>query len=310
MLAEHDTLVLPPGVRLGESGIVDDVRDLVIPANAAGLVVLAGVGATLATTIEQFGERWNLAAEESRRDVLRFAWQLNRLGLVNVRHAVPRRGRALGWLSVATRTLPFGRLPEREVCRRPLDMSSRLRATRSTAQALALRVVLVALLASAALLGTGAAAGGIDVVGSLVVGSAAGLAILVHELGHVLALGRTPAAMLLVGGRTSVVHRREPSGRAALIALAGPAGAVLSGMALSTFALAMESSLLAIAACPIAGHALAATVAARDGRTACGLDDEAGKAGGTGGPRHVGDRAGDHTGDARGMDEKHQEVVA
>ncbi len=144
----------------------------------------------------------------------------------------------------------------------------------TTARALRGRVVGLALGAVAALTGTGVVTGGADLLGVVVVGGVAGLALLVHELGHVLALGRAPAAILLVGGRTSVVHGRGTPGRAVWVALAGPLAAVLLGMVLSVVALAEQSPAIALSACPAVGHALAATVAARDGRTVCGLPEQ------------------------------------
>lgn len=269
MLDADDTIVLASGVRRDPAMLVDDVRCSRYPLNATAELVLDRAGEPLAEAVEELVERWGVTESTARHDVLRFAWTLNSSGLVNVRRTGPRRRRVLAWLRVALRTLPSGRLPEATVERREVDTRSVGRAVVSTARALGRRGSALAAAAFSVLCVIGSLAGNASVVAAAVVAGALGAAVLLHEGAHVAALRGVPAALLLVRGRVSVVHRPLGDSRALLVALAGPATPALAAAGLATASLWTGSALVALCACPAASHALAATVAGRDGRIAC-----------------------------------------
>ncbi len=77
---------------------------------------------------------------------------------------------------------------------------------------------------------------------------------------------------MIRGGRVSVVHAPAGAGRRTLVALAGPGIVAAVGTGLLTTSVLLGAPTLAAAGGPAALHALALTVLASDGRTACGLD--------------------------------------
>lgn len=271
MLEPCDRVVLSGDVRRDADTLVDEVRGVRYPLNVTAGVLLDGGAAPLEVLSASIASRWAIPLAQAQRDVLRFAWELNRHGLANVVPGRSRRCRTRSWVGLALRLLPCGRLPAPIVKRRPLDTSTVLCATASAAGALARSAAVVALAASTLLILVGALAGGAQVLAAIAVGGATGASLLLHEAGHAVALRGRPAALLLVRGRASVLHGPLGSHRTVGVAVAGPAAPVLAGVVLAAVAVAIGAPLLALAACPAVGHALSATVAARDGRRACGL---------------------------------------
>lgn len=283
MLDPLDRLMLAPGVRLESGALVDDVRGECYPTNATAEALLSDIGVPLQAVAAQIAERWRVPEPDARRDVLRFAWELNGLALANLRHAhgAARRGRA--WLVLALRLVPLARLPEPVVRRRALDTTTTTRAVVTTVTALGGRAARIACATTAALLLTGLLAGGAPVATAATIGGASGGALLLHELAHVVSLRGTAAALLLVGARTSVLHRALGRRQATRVSLAGPLVTGGVGVVLASIGLLADAPAVALAACPPAGHAFAATVIAGDGRSACGLGPTA--ATHAGGPR-------------------------
>jgi hypothetical protein len=92
---------------------------------------------------------------------------------------------------------------------------------------------------------------------------AAGAGVLLHELGHAAALRGVPHVLVRRGLAPRLLHPQLPPGRLLAVAAAGPLSPAFAGLALAHVA--------GIASLPLAAHALALTVAAPDGRNACGL---------------------------------------
>lgn len=271
MLEPCDRVVLSVDVRRDADALVDDVRGVRYPLNATAGVLLDSVAEPLEVLSASIAARWAIPLSQARRDVLGFAWELNRHGLANVVPGRSRRRRARSWAGLALRLLPCARLPAPIVRRRPLDTSTVWRATATAVGALVRPAAAVALAAATLLLLVGAFAGGAQVLAAIAVGGATGASLLLHEVGHAAALRGVPAALLLVRGRASVLHGPLGCYRTVGVAVAGPAAPVLCGVVLAAVAIHIGAPLAALAACPAVGHALSATVAARDGRRACGL---------------------------------------
>lgn len=272
MLHSDDRLVLAPGVRLADGHVVDGVRGIRYAANDTALALL-GSNRTLGAQVAALVAHHGVDRERVRRDVLLFAWSLNRTFLANIEPGGRRPARAFALLRLAFRLLPTGTLPPVAACRRVLDTRSATRAAVSASLALAPRAAAAALVAALlALWGAALAGGGRGaVVGAASLGFAVGGALLAHEAAHAVALRGVPAALVTRGLSTCVVHRHLGGARAAWVALAGPATPALAAVAVAWVALQRASLLLALVACPLAGHGLAATIGGRDGRTVCGL---------------------------------------
>ena len=269
MLSPGDVLELPPGVRLAGDALVDDVRCESFALNAAGQdVVLAG-GLPLADAVDAFRRRWGLSHQQAERDVLAFAWVLNRVFLANVRRRRSRVRRAGEWLRLSARLLPLGIAPPVLNQRYDLDTSSCRRALVGAVGAVwrgCVVVTFVSLLASLPLLMIMRWS---TVEIGTVVATATGLGVACHESGHALALRGIPAALVTSGLVVSVLHAPAGRRRAAVVGLLGPALPAAVAALATTVALHCESSLVAIAACPFAAHALTVTLAGRDGRSVC-----------------------------------------
>lgn len=271
MLDLTDRIELPRGVAVAPGGVSDAVRGESWPANDTAVFVLARAGRPLGDVAGELAGRFGLPAERARRDVLAFVWGLNRSLLLNI---VPARGplaRAASWVVLAIRLAPAGVLPRSPARRSPLDTSSAWGALASAARATVRRglaFVLVAVVLAAELAAT-AGAGGLllPALGAVAVG--AGLVL--HEAGHAVALRGIPAALVLDGIRTYVLHRPLPGRRRALVAASGPCAAAAAGASLLAVAQLAGSAELAVASCPLGAHLLALTVLSGDGRTACAL---------------------------------------
>jgi hypothetical protein len=271
VLAPSDRIELPPGVALVPGALVDEVRGASWPANETACFVLGQAGRRLGDVADELAARYRLPRERTRGDVLALAWQLNRGLLANVVAGEGRLARAAAWLRLALRLAPARAWPVRPARRRPLETSTLLRALASAVHATARRGLALAAAGSVVCWELVAAAGSPGVLLPALAGLAVGAGLVLHEAGHAAALRGIPAALVLDGVRTYVVHRSLPSGRRRLVALAGPCLPVAAGAALLAAGSAGGTSELAIAGCPLAAHALTLTVLAGDGRAACGL---------------------------------------
>jgi len=269
MLSPKDVLILPVGVRHEPGLLIDDVRGRSYALNAAGDQVVENEGRELARAIDRLAVRWGLEPGDAERDALAFTWALNAALLANVRRAGGRLERLARWLLLAFRLVPLGIAPPLLKRRYPLETRN-LRATiASTASATVRHAVLVLLATVLALLPLGAGAGSRSLAAVGILGAAAGLGVVCHELGHVLGLRGVPAALVTSGLRISVLHPLERGRRASIVALLGPALPGAAAVIATSLALETGSTLGATAACPLGMHVLTATIAGRDGRAAC-----------------------------------------
>jgi hypothetical protein len=237
-----DIIELAPGVTLERDALVDAVRSVAIPINATAHAALADARtvADVSRVLESLG------APHPAQDAHELVARLNALFLLNVRTSM--RARAVRRLAA----LRYGL-----VARAPAVRLA-IRGTASVAWALApvAAVVLLALLPLAVVAGaTGVA-----------VAAATAAGVVLHECAHVAALRGVPRALILQGLTPSILHTRVGPARALVAAAAGPAAPAL----VSLLAVAAWRS-AAVVCAPLAAHALALTVAAADGRNACGL---------------------------------------
>lgn len=241
MIQARDEIELAPGVRLRGESIVDPVRRSAVPLNATARLVVA------ARTVEGAAAELTAAgASDGSRDALAFCGELNARGLLNVR--IPLVARVLRRLAA----IRYGLVLHAPV--RRIDVSGPLTVAGAVAKPAA--VLSLALLPVATFAGVAAVAAAV----------ATGAAVVLHEVGHALALRRLPYALLLDGLRPELIHPRLSGRRAAVVAAAGPLLPALSAVALT---LAVRP--LAPVVAPMAAHALALSVLADDGRNACGL---------------------------------------
>lgn len=270
MLTVADRIVLADGVRVDGSEIEDHVRQVRAPINATGAFVVTRLDRPLGSIARELAGRYGIGGERAVNDVLAFAWHLNRTLFANV---VPGGGwvaRVRSRLGLAVRLVPAGRLPAARTRRFGLDTSTVLAATASAARATAGRGAGVGCLVTVLALDAAVSTGSLSVA-PLVVGAAVGASIVVHECGHAAALRGVPAALVLSGPRTFVVHAVLSAGRASAVAAAGPCAASAVAAFLVLGATVAGTAVLALAGVVFAAHGVCLTIATREGRGACGL---------------------------------------
>lgn len=269
MLEPGDRFELACGVQVRGEELRDEIRAEGWPLNGTASFVLARAGRPLRDIAGDVAAAFAVPQEQARADVLAFVWRLNRLLLANVEPERGRCRRLLSWARLAVRLLPAGTLPPAAVERHPVDTTSATRAAASVARAVWRRSAVVAGAGSAAVLQLGAVAGQVALGPVIATGLAAGASIVVHEGAHAAALRRIPAALVLDGRRTFVLHRRVDARRRALVALSGPLAVCLPGIGLAALAVAAGSETLVVAACVCCAHAAGLTLLGPDGRAAC-----------------------------------------
>ncbi len=272
MLETADRIVLAEGVVLCDGSLVDGVARRTWPVNPTGAFVLARQGKALGEIADGVAAAYALPVERACADVLAFAWHLNRLALANIDRRAGRLRHGAAWLRLAVRLAPAGALPSLTVRRRALDTSTVRRALVSVGRALARRCAALALSSAVLVAHVGLVAGRPSLLVPAAAGLAVGTGLAAHEAGHAVALRGVPSALVIRGGRVSVVHAPAGAGRRTLVALAGPGIVAAVGTGLLTTSVLLGAPALAAAGGPAALHALALTVLASDGRTACGLD--------------------------------------
>jgi hypothetical protein len=271
MLEAGDRLVLADGVVLRDGTLVDAVAHASWPVNATGALVLARSGCALGDVADDVAAAFVVPVARARADVLSFAWHLNRLALANVDRKAGRVRHALAWLGLAVRLAPAGALPAITVRRFRLDTRTIPRAIAGVARAGAGRGAAIAVGVAALVAHVGLLAGRPSVLVPAAVGLAAGAGLIVHEAAHAAALRGIPSALVIRGRRVSVLHAPAGPGRRALVAAAGPGVTAIVGTGLLAVSVSYATPMLALVGGPAVVHALALTVLASDGRTACEL---------------------------------------
>jgi hypothetical protein len=250
VIGPGDRVRLPEGVVVEGGALRDPVRDAPIQLNATGLFVAARAdGRTVAAIAADLSAQTGCGPERALADTRAFCAELNRRLLLNVDRSPYRLGRALSPVARGLRPEPLARRGGLGTLVPPALLS----------------VGLGGLLALPA-----AAMAGPPVL-PLLLGLALGLGLVLHEGGHALLLRNVPWCVAVAGLRAELLHRPVAPGRRAAVALAGPATAAAGGVAALTVAWALAAGTAALAAVPLAVQALALTVLAGDGRTACGL---------------------------------------
>ena len=268
MLTVADRIVLVDGIRVTGAMIEDPVREARAPLNETGAFVVTRLDRSLGTIARELSTRYGIGLDRATCDVLAFAWHLNRTLFANVVPGEGRVARARGRLLLLLRLLPAGRLPHARAQRHSLDTRSTFRAITSAARGVARRGLLLASLA-AALAFDASLAAGTPGAAPLLIGVAVGSSLVVHECGHAAALRGIPAALVVSGPRTFVLHPVLPSVRAAFVAAAGPALAVGTGVIIVLAGMATEAAALGLSGLVYVAHAVGLTVATREGRRAC-----------------------------------------
>ena len=219
MLVDTDSLALAPGVALDRGRLADQVRGAAWPLNASGAFVLCRAGVPVGQVVREIADAFSLPPEAARGDLLRFAWRLNALALVNIERGETRRARLVEWLVLAARLAPAGALPAPIARRRALDTRSVPRAVASSLGATAARAVVLAATATLVALQVAVLAGVLALDGSLALGLGAGLGLGLHEAGHAAALRGVPSALVTRGCRTYVLHARVDATRRSAVAV-------------------------------------------------------------------------------------------
>ena len=270
MIDARDRVALAPGVELAPGRVVDAARAEAWPLNASAVLLLANAnGCRVAVLARSLEHAYGLSPERSVADTVAFCARLNDALLLNVR--APLRRRALRWLLAAAALAPLRRLPPPLACRRHVDTRSFARAFltafAAAARFAAVAAALVALAVAALTAPLGMRAAGLAVTA----GVGTGFAVCLHEAGHAIALRGVPAALVARGAQLFVLHPCVSGARQMLVAGAGPAAAVVAGLAVALASTTLRAHELVPAALPLLAHSLGLTVLSRDGRRACGL---------------------------------------
>lgn len=273
MIAESDRVDLASGVSLANTHLADVVRGCSWPLNNSGVFLLERVGCRLDVVVPELAEAFDLPLDVARFDALQFIWTLNALALVNITQSGSRFRRMADWLGLAFRLAPAGALPAPITRRRPLDTGSALRGVASSLRGCMSRVIAISAVSTVALLPLAAIVGTSGRLGPLAVtlGVATGMGVGLHEAGHVASLRGVPSALVVRGRRTFVLHAPLGPVRRTLVAVAGPAVAVVAGLALVGLGGMESEPSLVISGLPLAAHALSLTMIGGDGRAACGV---------------------------------------
>jgi hypothetical protein len=269
MIGRDDRLSLPSGVTLTARGLRDEVRGGEVPLNGTGLVVVQSASPRAAAAA--LSARYGIDELRALADTRALCAELNDRYLLNL--SVRGRGAtaAVRWLVAAARLLPFGALPSLPAQRHGVQTGSRA-ATVATAVG--------ALAAIAAALGLGAAAAtalflsalGVPELGlALTVGLTVAISLVVHEVGHLLALRGVPACLVTRGLQAAVLHRQLTRRREALVAAAGPAAGTLLALLLLAVLLVHGSPEAATATSLSSLQLFGCTVLTRDGRKLCAV---------------------------------------
>ncbi len=271
MLDLRDRVELAEGVVVEAGAVHDTVLGGRRPGNAAAMVVLSQLGGTIEEAAVALTRAFGITLEQARDDALAFVWDLNRALLVNVHRGRGRLESAIGWALLAIRLAPAGVLPAPVARRYPLETVTWPRVIATCCSALVRRVVVIAVTVTVVVEHLVLIAGGGSSGTAITVGSASALGLLTHEMAHAAMLRGIPAALVTAGLRTYVSHPVVLPARRTAVAIGGPLAPTVIGVLLASVSLQVGSPCLALAAFPLACHALSLTVIGSDGRVACGL---------------------------------------
>ena len=258
MIDGGDRIALPVGVTARDGALVDDVRGCVLPLNATGR---AAIGASTPDEMAaRLAQAYGVDRETARRDALRFCCDLNARALLNVDVGIAR------WFLAA---FAMRGLPVPVVRRKPLATQTVCASLRTGVIAILWPVVGLCAVTSIACALALSLAGPVDLalVASLGVAGAAG--VLVHELGHVVALRGVPACLLVRGLRVSVLHAACSEVRTKVVAACGPSSALVAAACALALLAVTRAPIVAPCVLLLAAHASGFTVATKDGRTLC-----------------------------------------
>lgn len=263
MIAADDRIALPRDVERRAEGLYDHVRGITLPLNATGVVIVDASTPAAASRALRLG----FAVDEDRAlaDAVTFCAELNERLVLNVSPVRGAPAFALRWVAHLPLVLPAGRLPRVPARRRHVDTSSPLailvtgvRATLPFALLAAFGTLVVAVLVFA---GLGAASSPT----ALVLATAVGSGVILHELGHLALLRGVPTCAVTRGARLWLLHRALNRRREAVVAAAGPTGTLIVAIVL----LLLPGLAAAVAGLALSLHALGFTVLTADGRTLC-----------------------------------------
>ena len=268
MIGPSDRVVLAPGVGVDGRGLTDTVRGVAIPLNDAARLVVEHT--TPERAAHAVSERFDVTRDAALADVLRFSRELIYRLLVNVRPRYGSLTTSARWLRALPVLLPAAHLPRVPASRRTVDTTTPVRLFVSAVRALAgpatvygLGAVVVALFAVVA------AGGGASVAGTA--GAAVAAGVVLHELGHLVALVHVPAFVAARGLRVAVMHRALPPLRTTVVAAAGPLAGIAAALAAAVAPAIVATAEMATATSVLTLQALGLTVVSRDGRRLCGL---------------------------------------
>jgi hypothetical protein len=261
VICANDDIELAAGVHVQGSELVDDIRGMRIQLNPAALIALreptpARMAAAMCSTFVVERGRAEL-------DALTLCARLNAALLANVRVATPRL--LARWVRDALMLAPLRRLPRWPARRRTVCTSSVGGALATVARGTAGTAAAVSAVTALPLVAVGAH--GV----ALTAGLAAGIGLVLHEVGHAVALRGVRAALIVRGVRVSLLHRRLARRREGLVAAAGPLAVVVA--ALATLTAVHASASVSAAPIPVifALHAIGLTVLGQDGRKLCAV---------------------------------------
>lgn len=266
---------LAGGVRADREGLHDEHlgRTVVLDAPARYLLAQLLAHSTVSAAADAAARR--VAAEPSvlAGQLSELAARLNRAGLVQPRGPATRA--YLRHVTVAALGLLHGQVPSRQwlptrrIC---------LPASPGTAVATLLAAMLPAAVAVAAgvfclvvvlFAGTGVVGGKQALVPATALALVAAAGPLVHEAGHLLTLGRRPAALLLRGLRPAVAHGPLPPARAFVVTAAGPLSGLAVGALVVSLSILFTNMAAAVVGLVFCSQVLGLTVLAADGRKLC-----------------------------------------
>jgi hypothetical protein len=259
LISTNDVIELPPGVTVEASELIDHVRGIRIGLNTAAAVALHE--STPARMAAALCSCFSVERTRADADALTLCASLNAALLANIRVAWPRL--LVRWVRDALILASLRRLPAWPARRRAVRTSSVTAALTTVAHGTAGTATVVSLATALPL-----ASAGTPILGCAV-GLAAGAGLVLHEVGHAIALRGIAAALIVRGVRVSLLHPKLDPRRQRLVAACGPlaviAAALVTLVAMYVFATAAGAAVALI----LALHALSLTVLSPDGRKLC-----------------------------------------
>jgi hypothetical protein len=266
MITTAYRVTFPPDVTLRDNSLYDSALDQAYSLNntAAFYLTLLRACEPMPAVVAAVSNRFNIPPEAAERDLLGLVARLNAAHLLNVspRGVVDRLKRLL---LVAAFVLTVRDFPPLLVKRGYVATGGPMRISLSVSHALAVHL-LPAVLIAALIIGALALLTAPVIVSLLASALAAAfVAIILHEIGHAVAVhmvgGRSYLLMAGIKIGVAHVHASSPA-----VHVAGPLFAGMVGLAALLAAYVFNSSILAVTSFPFILHLASLTVAARDGK--------------------------------------------